>query len=86
MGDQSEAADQRISFRAIREMDECMWRFRCRLREVAMELSAKSSSPTLITSRVIPEATRVVGSEILSNIGSEADDEGDAHGERDRAA
>lgn len=86
MPERSKAAEQRISFRAIREMDELMWRFRCRLREVAMELSAKSSLPTLVTTRVIPEATRVVCSEILSNIGSGADDEGDAHGERDQAA
>lgn len=86
MSDRSENADQRVSFRAIREMDEWMWRFRSRVREVAMELSAKSSTPTLVTSRVIPEAARIVCSEILSSTPSQASDEGDAHGERDKAA
>ena len=85
MADQEKSADQRISFRAIREMDGLMWQFRRRLREAAMELSAKSSSPTLVTSRVLPQATRLVCNEILASTRPQADDEGDTHGKRDAA-
>jgi len=86
MSDQHPPDNPRILLTAIQEMDRLARWFRCRLRDVAVELSQDAGRAVPIGPDTVAEAARSVCRELLSDTGSDSSDERGSDGQGRRAA
>lgn len=86
MSDQPPSNNPRISLTAIQEMDRLARRFRCRLRDVAVNLSQDAGRAVPIGRDTVVEAARSVCRELLSETGPDSNNARGLDGQRPRAA
>lgn len=86
MSEQISPPSPRILLAAAREMDGLARRFRCRLREVALDLAQQDGGPVVITPETVARAVPVVSQEFHLNARPRLERQEDPDGRNSEAA